>query len=123
MVYVAFGFDVFSRMILGWRAASTMTTPLVLDALEMAIWAPRRERAADLTGLVDPSDAGSQGGFNRSSQHLDHGGVEWDDEGSRRRRHRSGRGGSGPRIGRCDRRCAHPGAPSHRVLCNGSSGA
>jgi putative transposase len=60
MVYVAFVFDVFSRMILGWRAASTMTTPLVLDALEMAIWARRREGVTDLTGLVHHTDAGSQ---------------------------------------------------------------
>ena len=31
MVYMAFVFDVFSRRILGWRAATAMTTPLVLD--------------------------------------------------------------------------------------------
>src|SRR3954452_2744614 len=59
MVYVAFVFDVFSRMILGWRAASAMTTPLVLDALEMAIWARRREGVTDLTGLVHHTDGGS----------------------------------------------------------------
>ena len=41
MVYVAFVFDVFSRRILGWRAAATMTTPLVLDCLEQAIWTRR----------------------------------------------------------------------------------
>jgi putative transposase len=29
--------DAFSRRILGWRAAISMTTDLVLDALEMAI--------------------------------------------------------------------------------------
>jgi putative transposase len=34
-VYVAFCIDVFSRMITGWRAAKSMTTDLVLDALEM----------------------------------------------------------------------------------------
>ena len=38
MVHVAFVFDVFSRRILGWQTATTMTTPLVLDALEMALW-------------------------------------------------------------------------------------
>ena len=44
MVYVAFVIDAYSRRILGWRAATTMRTSLVLDALEMAIWtrAPRR---------------------------------------------------------------------------------
>ena len=36
-VYVAFCMDVFSRMITGWRAAKSMTTDLVLDALEMGI--------------------------------------------------------------------------------------
>ena len=38
MVYVAFVIDAFSRRIVGWRAATSMTTDLVLDALEMAIW-------------------------------------------------------------------------------------
>jgi putative transposase len=60
MVYVAFVFDVFSRMVVGWRAASSMTTPLVLDALEMAIWARRKQGITDLTGLVHHTDAGSQ---------------------------------------------------------------
>jgi putative transposase len=36
-VYVAFVIDVFSRLIVGWRAATSMRTELVLDALEMAI--------------------------------------------------------------------------------------
>jgi putative transposase len=38
MVYVAFVIDAFSRRITGWRAATTMTTALVLDALEHAVW-------------------------------------------------------------------------------------
>ena len=46
-VYVAFVFDVHSRRILGWRAATRMTTPLVLDCLEMAFWTRRREGVAD----------------------------------------------------------------------------
>jgi len=37
-VYVAFAVDVFSRMIVGWRAARTMKTDLPLDALDMALW-------------------------------------------------------------------------------------
>ena len=77
MVYVAFVFDVFSRRILGWRAAASMTTPLVLDCLEQAIWTRGKEGTRDLAGLVHHTDAGSQGGFNRSSQHLDRGGVRW----------------------------------------------
>ena len=60
MVYVAFVCDVFSRRIVGWRAAASMTTPLVLDALEMAIWARRKEGITDLTGLIHHTDAGSQ---------------------------------------------------------------
>ena len=59
-VYVAFVLDAFSRRILGWRAATSMRTELVLDALEMAIWARGRQGVTDLTGLVHHSDAGSQ---------------------------------------------------------------
>jgi putative transposase len=55
-VYVAFIVDVFSRFIVGWKASSTMRTELVLDALEMAIWA----RGTLAEGLVAHSDAGSQ---------------------------------------------------------------
>jgi putative transposase len=58
-VYVAFCVDVFARVITGWRTARSMTTDLVLDALEMAIW--QRERAGhSIQGLVHHSDAGSQ---------------------------------------------------------------
>jgi putative transposase len=57
-VYVAFVIDAFSRRILGWRAATTMRTELVLDALEMAIWTRARAGVADLTGLVHHTDAG-----------------------------------------------------------------
>jgi putative transposase len=59
-VYVAFVFDVFSRRIVGWRAATSMTTELVLDTLEMAIWSRARDGAEDLAGLVHHTDAGSQ---------------------------------------------------------------
>jgi len=59
-VYVAFVFDVFSRRIVGWRAATTMTTELVLDCLEHAIWSRRRDGVTDLAGLVHHTDAGSQ---------------------------------------------------------------
>jgi putative transposase len=54
--YVCFIIDAFSRMIVGWRAASHMRTGMVLDALEMARWS----RGAGLEGLVTHSDAGSQ---------------------------------------------------------------
>jgi putative transposase len=55
-VYVALVIDVYSRLIVGWRAASSMRTELVLDALEMAVW----HRKEILDGLVCHSDAGSQ---------------------------------------------------------------
>ncbi len=60
MVYVAFVIDAYSRRVLGWRAAATMKTSLVLDALEQALWTRRRAGAASLAGLVHHTDAGSQ---------------------------------------------------------------
>jgi hypothetical protein len=77
-LYVAFILDVHSRMIVGWQLANHLRTDLVLDALEMALW--RR----DLTygDLIHHSDRGSQGELNRSSQHLDCGGVDGDDAGA-----------------------------------------
>ena len=59
-VYVAFVFDVFSRRIVGWRAATSMTTELVLDTLEHAIWSRSQDGITDLAGLVHHTDAGSQ---------------------------------------------------------------
>ena len=76
MVYVAFVIDAYARRILGWRAASSMRTDLVLDTIEQAIWTRARDGVTDLSGLVHHNDAGSQGGFNWSSQHLDPGGVD-----------------------------------------------
>ncbi|NIN72778.1 MAG: DDE-type integrase/transposase/recombinase, partial [Gemmatimonadetes bacterium] len=54
-VYVAFVIDVFARRIVGWRAARSMRTDLVLDALEQALWS-----RSGLQGLVHHSDRGSQ---------------------------------------------------------------
>ena len=65
----------------------------------------------------------TQGGFNRSSQHLEHGGVGWDGQGSRCRRRWPGHVGSGRRTGLCERRCVRRDARSHRGLCSGSSGS
>src|SRR3954469_25293964 len=59
-VYVAFVLDAHSRRILGWRAATSMRTELVLDALEQALWTRQREGVTDLSGLVCHNDAGSQ---------------------------------------------------------------
>jgi putative transposase len=60
MVYVAFVIDAYARRILGWRAATSMRTALVLDTIEQAIWTRRREGVTDLAGLTHHHDAGSQ---------------------------------------------------------------
>lgn len=64
-VYVAFVIDAFSRRILGWRAARSMTTPLVLDALEHAFFTRAQEGHYDLRGLIAHNDAGAQGSTRR----------------------------------------------------------
>lgn len=59
--YVSFVTDVWSRRILGWRVSPSKATPLVLSALEQALFTRRRTSfgfTAD--GLVHHSDAGSQ---------------------------------------------------------------
>jgi len=55
VVYVAFVMDVFNREIVGWKAARTMRSELVLDALEQAIWLRGKP-----SGIVHHSDRGSQ---------------------------------------------------------------
>ena len=59
-VYVAFVIDAYSRRIVGWRTATTMTAQLVLDAIEHAIWTRQREGVQDLSGLIHHNDRGSQ---------------------------------------------------------------
>jgi transposase InsO family protein len=56
VAYVCFIVDAFSRMIVGWRVAGHMRTPMVLDAIEMARW----NRGLRHPGLRCHSDAGSQ---------------------------------------------------------------
>jgi putative transposase len=124
-VYVAFVIDAYSRRIVGWRAARSMTTALVLDALEHAFFTRAREGNTDLRGLIAHSDAGAQGGFNWSSQHLDRGGVQqWRRRTGPRRRVMCPRVrvGNGARIGRCVRRCGRRVDLSPRGRFSGSSG-
>jgi putative transposase len=52
-VYVAFVIDVFARRIVGWRVSSSMQTDFVLDALEQALYARRREREGELVHHSD----------------------------------------------------------------------
>jgi transposase InsO family protein len=54
-VYVAFVIDVFSRMIVGWRVARSLSSDLALDALEQALWARPETRE-----LIHHSDRGVQ---------------------------------------------------------------
>lgn len=60
-VYTSFVTDVYSRRILGWRVSSSKSTPLVISALEQALFTRRRQNVEfTSTGLVHHSDAGSQ---------------------------------------------------------------
>ncbi|WP_372463342.1 IS3 family transposase [Actinospica acidithermotolerans] len=68
-VYVAFALDTFSRRIVGWSAATSRATPLVLGALEMGLWQRDRD-GADRAGLIHHSDAGSQYTSFRLAAHL-----------------------------------------------------
>lgn len=61
VVYVAFVIDLFSRRIVGWKADTSMRTDLVLDTLEMALWARDHAGTPVREGeLLHHSDAGSQ---------------------------------------------------------------
>jgi len=62
--YVTFVVDAYSRLILGWRAATHLRTDLALDALEKAISTGRR-RTPDLAGLVHHSDCAELLGARR----------------------------------------------------------
>jgi hypothetical protein len=117
-LYLATVIDLCTREVIGWAMASHMRTELIINAMVMARDHGRLAKA----GVVFHSDRGSQGGFNRSSQHLDLGGVWWQVPGSRGRRGRRVRGGSGRRIGRCARRCGPRAGRSPRGRSSVSSG-
>ena len=65
-LFLAVVIDLFSRQVVGWSLREDMTRDIVIDALRMA-WFKRHP--ARQAGLIFHSDRGSQGGFNRSSQH------------------------------------------------------
>ncbi|MFD6891729.1 IS3 family transposase [Streptomyces sp. NPDC059957] len=76
VVYVAFVVDTFSRRIVGWSAATSKETRLVLDALEMALWQRDRDGLPYERGeLIHHSDAGSQYTSFRLAEHLDAAGI------------------------------------------------
>ncbi len=70
-LYLAVVIDLFNRQVIGFAMSNRMTRALVMDALRMA-WFRRRPAL----GLIFHSDRGSQGGFNRSSQHPKEGGCD-----------------------------------------------
>ncbi|WP_326756765.1 IS3 family transposase [Streptomyces hirsutus] len=76
VVYVAFVVDTFSRRIVGWSAATSKETRLVLDALEMALWQRDRDQHPHEQGeLIHHSDAGSQYTSFALAEHLDRAGI------------------------------------------------
>src|SRR5207302_7257742 len=59
-LYLAVVEDLFSRMIVGWSMDETMTSRLVVDALEMALARRSTLQGSSSSGLVAHSDRGSQ---------------------------------------------------------------
>ena len=54
-LYLAVIMDLYSRMVVGWSMSERMTSKLVIDALQMAIWRRKMPR-----GVIIHSDRGSQ---------------------------------------------------------------
>ena len=118
-LYLAPVRDGCSRRVLGYAFSDSLHTDLVESALRRAV----TFRDGDTAGVIFHADRGCQGGFQWSSQHLDDGGVWCRVRGSRGRSGRWGRVGSGRRIGRCGRRCAHRDDLSRRGRWSVRSGA
>ena len=100
-VYCCAVMDTYSRKIVGWSIDNIQNAQLVVNALDMAIKARRP------VATIVHADHGTQGGFNRSSQHLVVGGGAWVWVSGRSRfvstggrsRRRDGRRSPGGRIG------------------------
>ena len=73
--YTAFVIDAYARRILGWSVATTMTSQLVVDAVEQAIWTRHRE-GTDLSGLIAHHDHGTQYLSVAYSERLDAAGIK-----------------------------------------------
>jgi putative transposase len=69
-LYLAVVEDLFSRMIVGWAMDATMTSRLVVDALDMAV-----RRRLPGAGLVAHSDRGSQYASEHYQAHLGRHGI------------------------------------------------
>ena len=122
-VYCCVVLDTYSRRVVGWSIDASPTAALVTNALGMAI--DSRLGNTTTAGTLIHSDQGVQGEFNRSSQHLEFGGVHQWQLGTGARRpvmRRRSFVGSGVRIGRCGRRCVRRGGPIPHGPCSASSG-
>ena len=106
-LYLATVIDLYSRRLLGAATGRHPDADLACQAIKMAVAA--RGGADQIRGVVFHTDRGSTGGFNRSSQHLDHGGVRWHDV-------------SSWRTGLCVRRCVRLGGRSRRGMSSARSG-
>ncbi len=69
-LYLAVILDLHSRRVIGWAVSNRMKRDLAIRALNMAI-----AFRSPPKGCIHHTDRGSQGGFNRSSQHPILGGV------------------------------------------------
>jgi len=67
-VYMCAVKDVWSNRLVGYSISSRMKARLAVQALEHAV-DTRARAGVDVAGCIVHSDRGSQGGFNRSSQH------------------------------------------------------
>ena len=72
-VYVAFVIDVFARLIVGWRASTSLRSDLAIDALEQAIHA---RCGGESGGLIHHSDRGVQYLSIRYTERLAMAGIE-----------------------------------------------
>lgn len=70
-VYVAFVIDVYARRIVGWKVSTSARTDFVLDALEQALYARRRDGE-----LIHHSDRGVQYVSIRYTERLAEAGIE-----------------------------------------------
>jgi transposase InsO family protein len=71
-LYLAAVEDLFSRRLLGFAMSDRHDAELAVASLRMAA----AVRGGSVSGVIFHTDQGSEGGFNRSSQHLDLGGVD-----------------------------------------------
>jgi putative transposase len=63
--YLAAALDLHTRRVVGWAFSAKPDAELVIKTLDMAY-----EQRGQPQQVLFHSDQGSQGGFNRSSQHL-----------------------------------------------------